>query len=105
MKKCLTIFAFVAAGIASAATYHVRLLDPTVVNGAELKPGDYKVEVTENKAVFRMGKKTLEAPVKVENASGKYDKTTLRYGTSPDGKMTLQSIRVGGSSTTLVFAN
>jgi|SRR5579884_996522 len=105
MKKCLTLFALAAAGIASAATYNVTLLDPTMINGTELKPGDYKVEVEQDKATFHKGKKAVEAPVKVENASNKYASTTLRYGTSTDGKRTLRSIQVGGSTTNLVFEN
>jgi|SRR5581483_8714801 len=105
MKKCLTLFALAAAGIASAATYNVTLLDPTMINGTELKPGDYKVDVDQNKAIFHKGKKAVEAPVKVENANNKFGSTTLRYGTTPDGKKALHSIQVGGSNTSLVFEN
>ena len=102
-KKCLIAFTLAAAGVASAATYHVRLLDPTVVNGTELKAGEYKVDVADNKAVFHAGKKTVEAPVKVETAEGKFASTTLRYGAGAGGRMTLQAIQLGGSRTRLVF--
>jgi len=103
MRKNFMLFALAAAGLASAETYHVKLLDPTVLNGTELKAGEYKVDVADNKAIFHSGKKSVEAPVKVETAGGKFANTTLRYGAGADGKMTLQAIQVGGSKTRLVF--
>ncbi|HZU24576.1 MAG TPA: hypothetical protein VFA04_03590 [Bryobacteraceae bacterium] len=105
MRKNILLCALAAAGLASAETYHVKLLDPTVVNGTELKAGEYKVDVADNKAVFHAGKKTVEAPVKVETAGGKFAATTLRYGAGADGKMTLQAIQLGGSRTRLVFGS
>jgi hypothetical protein len=106
MKKYLTLVTLAAASLASAETYHVKLLDTTVLNGTQLKAGDYKVEVADNKAVFHAGKKTAaEAPVKVETAGGKFNMTTLRYGAGTDGKMSLQAIQVGGSKTRLVFGS
>ncbi len=104
MKKLVTLFAMIA-GIAGAATYNVKLLDTTRINGTELKPGEYKVEVLDNKAVFRHGKQSVEAPAKVENAQNKFNSTTLRYGPGPDGRTVLQQIQVGGSTTRIVFAN
>lgn len=104
MKKCSILFVL-AAAIASAASYRVNLLDPTVVNGTELKPGEYRLEVGNDTAVFHRGKTAVEAPVKIANASTKVANTTFRYGTSPDGHMMLQSIQPGGSTTLLIFAN
>ena len=104
MKKCMFLIAL-AAGIASAATYHVTLLNHTIVNGTELKPGDYRLDVDNDMAVFHVGRKTVEAPVKVETAAKKTSNTTYRYGTTADGKMSLQAIQFGGSATTIVFAN
>jgi len=104
MKKCTFLIAL-AAGIASAATYHVTLLNPTIVNGTELKPGDYRLDVNNDKAVFHVGRKTVEAPVKIETAAKKTSSTTFRYGTTPEGKMSLQEIQFGGSTTTLTFDN
>src|SRR5579884_4052735 len=104
MKKSLMLLTVLTAGLASAATYHVRLLDPTVVNGAELKPGEYKLDVSENRAIFHVGRKTVEAPVKVENDGAKHNSTTVRYETAA-GKMMLRAIQIGGSNTTLVFSD
>ena len=100
MKKLILAFATVALAMASAATkYNVTLFQPTVVNGNELKPGDYKVEVNGDKAIFKAGKQTVEAPVKVEEATDKNSSNTLRY---TEGNK-LQEIRIGGSHTKLVF--
>lgn len=100
MKKLLIAFATVALAVASAATkYNITLFQPSMINGTELKPGDYKVEVEGNKAVFKQGKKTFEAPVKVEETSDKYGTNTVRY---IEGSH-VQEIRVGGTHTKLVF--
>ena len=104
IKKVLISFATIAVAAASAATYKVNLLEPTLVNGQELKAGQYKVDVNGDKAVFHNGKRATEAPVKVETAGEKFKQTSFRYDRNPDGKMKLQEIKVGGSNTTLVFA-
>src|SRR5947209_14662319 len=99
-KKVLISFATFAVAVATAATYNVRLLEPSLVNGTELKAGTYKLDVleTENKAVFRSGKTTTEAKVKVENAGDKFHQTTFRYDRDPNGKMKLQEVSISGSS-------
>jgi hypothetical protein len=40
--------------------------------------------------------------VKVEKAENKFKSTSVRY-TNGDGKLTVQEIRLGGTSTRLVF--
>jgi len=100
MKKLILTFVTVALAMASAATkYNVTLFQPTMVNGNELKPGDYKVEVNGDKAIFKTGKQTVETPVKVEEATDKNSANTVRYA---EGNK-LQEIRIGGSHTKLVF--
>lgn len=101
MKKLfiLTITMTFAAVLASAATkFNVTLYQPTVVNGTQLKPGDYKVEVQGDKATFKLGKTTVEAPVKVEDSTTKNPSNSVRY---TDNK--LEEIRVGGTRTRLLF--
>jgi hypothetical protein len=95
---------FVAAGlaIASAASYTVSLYQPAMFGSTELKPGEYKVEVNDQKATIRQGKLQGESPVKVEENGVKFDTTTVRYSNS-DGKLRIQEIRVGGTKTKLVF--
>src|SRR5664279_1278667 len=104
MKKLLFSLATVALAMASAASYSVKIFDPVYLNGHELKPGDYRLEVKEGTAVLKSGKDTFESPVKVENGEGKFNTTTVRYSTVA-GKPTVEEIRLRGTSTRLVFNN
>ncbi|MBI4909991.1 MAG: hypothetical protein HY820_40605 [Acidobacteria bacterium] len=104
MKKFAFGFAVMALTIASAAeSYRVTLLEPSVINGKVLKPGDYKVTVENNKATIK-GQDSVEANVKVETVDKKFGTTAIRY-LQADGKNNVQEIRVGNSKTKLVFAN
>jgi hypothetical protein len=102
MKRTVVTF-FVAAAIAlaggSAATYKVKLLQPSVVNGTELKAGDYKVQIDGDKATIWQGKNSVAGEAKVETADQKYNTTAFRYGQNS----TLQEIHLGGTNTKLVF--
>lgn len=102
MNKFLLTFATVALSVASAASYRVTVYQPSVVGGAELKPGDYRIGLKDNKAVIKAGKETVEAPVRVENGNQKFHSTAVRYSNA-DGKMKVNEIRIGGTNTTLVF--
>ena len=90
--------------LAQAETYHVTLLKPSVVAGKELKPGDYKVEVTNDKAVISHGKQSVEAKVKTESADKKYSSTTVRYEMEGE-KYKVQEIGIGGTHTKLVISD
>ena len=100
MVKNLTIgLATVALAIASAATsYRLTLFQPSVINGTELKPGEYKVEIKDNTVLIKQGKTVTEAPVKVQTESDKFPTTSVRYNGTQ-----VQEIRVGGTNTRLVF--
>ena len=101
MKKLLFAFSGIALMIASAAAnFTVQIYSPTKLNGAELKPGEYKVELKNDTAVFWQGKKSMEAPVKVETASEKFGSTSVKYDNGA-----IQEIRVGGTNKKLIFAN
>lgn len=103
MKKIMFGFAVLALAVASAAdSYKITLFQPSVVGGSELKPGEYKVTVTDNKAVITAGKKSVETAVKVETGDAKYNSTTVRYQTG-DGKYKVQEIRLGNTNMKLVF--
>ncbi len=69
VKNVLLGFASAALAVASAASsYNVTFYQPVTINGAELKPGDYKLELKgDNMAVIKQGKTATEAPVKVQN--------------------------------------
>jgi len=104
IRKVLLSFAVVAlAAVAGAKSYKVNLFEPAVIGGTELKPGEYKVEVVDQKAAFRNGKLHGEFPVKVENGESKYSTTTVRFSNG-DGKLHIQEIHLGGTTTKLVFS-
>jgi hypothetical protein len=101
MRKAV-FFMLLAAAVASAKSYTVNLFQPAMFGSVELQPGEYKVEVNEQKAVIRNGKVLGESPVKVESGETKYGTTTVRFDNS-SGKMKIQEIRLGGTKTKLVF--
>jgi hypothetical protein len=103
MKKAM-LLASLLAGLALANTksFTVTLYEPAVVGGTELKAGDYKCELRDQKLVIKHGHETTEAPVKVENSDSKYASTSVRYNTG-DGKQKLEEIHVGGTNMKLVL--
>src|ERR1035441_8389884 len=103
MRKVLPFFLVAGLAGASARSYTVSLFEPTMVGSTELKPGEYKVEVNDEKAVIRHGKVQAESPVKVEEGDTKFAKTVVRYINNADGKVRIQEIRIGGTKTRLVF--
>jgi hypothetical protein len=102
MRRLLFSFGILALAVAGAKSYNMNLFQPATVGGTELTPGEYKVEVVDQKAVIRNGKIDAQAPVKVETVDRKYDNTTVRFATG-DGKMRIQEIHLGGTKTKLVF--
>ncbi len=104
-QKFLLAFSTVALAAASAAdSYRVTLFQPSVVNGKTLKPGEYRLEVANNKATIKAGKETIEADVRVEAMEQKYGATSVRYQTG-EGAARIEEIRLGGTKTKLVFAS
>lgn len=105
LSKLMLSFGTLALAIASAASsYSFSLFERSFVSGKELKPGDYKIQLNGDKATIKAGKQIVEAAVKVENGTEKFADTSVRY-TNADGKMTVQEIRLGGTTTKLVFSN
>jgi hypothetical protein len=103
MKKALiAIFALGLSVAYAASSYNVTLYKSTTVNGTQLKPGDYKLEIQGNKAVFKQGRTTAESTVRVENATQKFLSTSVGYeGESANNQ--IQEIRIGGTSLKLLF--
>ena len=104
MRKVLPLFLVAGLAVASARSYTVNLFQPSLVGGTELKPGEYKVEVNDQKAVISKGKIRTESEVKVEEGDTKFDTTTVRYVNAADGKVKIQEIRLGGTKTKIVFS-
>jgi hypothetical protein len=100
IKKLSIGFVAITLAVASAATtYRVTLFQPSVINGTELKPGEYKVEIKNDKAVLWQGKDSTEVPVKIESTDQKNRATAVRYGSGSR----VEEIRIGGTKTKLVF--
>lgn len=105
MTKSLKFFALfltIAMVCASAATYNVTLFQPSFINGKDLKPGDYKLTIDNDKATIARGKEKVEAAVKIETGDSKFSATSVRY-TDDNGKAKVQEIRLGGTNTKVVF--
>jgi hypothetical protein len=99
VKNFLLGFASLGLAIASAATsYNVTFYQPVMINGSELKAGDYKLELKDKSAVIKQGKSVTEVPVTVENESQKFQRTSVRLNGSQ-----VEEIRIGGTTTRVVF--
>jgi hypothetical protein len=102
IKKFVLAFAILALAVASAATYRITLAQPTSVKGTELKAGEYRLNVQNDKVTLDNGKQSVEVLAKVENVAQKFDGTAVRYS-AEGGKSTISEIRLGGTKTKLVF--
>ncbi len=101
-KIAFSLFVFALAVALGASSYSVNLPKPAVINGTEVKAGDYKVEVNGGKATFKSGKTTVEADVTVDTLPSKaYQSTACCLG--EDGKYHLTELRLGGSSMKLTI--
>lgn|SRR5215813_8096915 len=100
------IFALVAAVAgsipATGPVYRVTLTEPASVNGTALKAGEYRVAVTGGKAMFVLGKESLEVAVKVEEAAKKFDGNRIQFDNSNNANA-IKEICVGGTKTKLIF--
>jgi len=103
MKKAGLLMCLLA-GIAFASTksFTITLFEPAMVGGTQLKAGDYKCEIQNQKIVLKRGHSATEAAVKVETAERKYDTTAVTYNYA-NGKNKVQEIVVGGTHTKLVL--
>jgi hypothetical protein len=99
VKNILLAFGSLALAIASAASsYNVTFYQPVMINGSELKAGDYKLEIKDNTALIKQGKTVAEVPVTVANDSQKYQRTTVRLN-----GMQVEEIRIGGTNVRISF--
>jgi hypothetical protein len=99
----LAAMAFGGTVPAARTTFRITLMQPSVVNGAELKPGEYKLNIGDNKITLVQGKVSIDAPAKIETEKKKFDATAIRY--QADGsKQVVAEIRLGGSKTRVVLA-
>ncbi len=101
LKKMLATFVTVGAmaAIAATGTYKVNLMQNSILDGKQLKPGTYKVDVENNLAMLKRGKTTVQAPAREETASQKFKSTQMVYTNN-----NLQEIDIGGTHTRIVFS-
>ena len=102
-RKLMLLFAVAGLALAHAKTYAINLYRPVMAGNTQLKPGDYQVELVDQKAVITMGKLRAEVPVKVENASNKYDSTSVSIS-NESATPRIVEIHLGGTTTKLVFS-
>ncbi len=102
-KLVVSVMAFASMALAAGKKYDLKLYEPAMVAGTELKAGEYRVEVDGDKAVIKGYKVQKEASVKQETSDQKYDSTTVRL--SAGEKKQIKEIRLGGTKTKLVFAD
>lgn len=99
MKKLLFCLGTIALVSAQAASSHkVTLFQKSTVNGKELAPGDYKLELKDKAVVLKHNKDATEAAAHTETAANKYPRTSVRY----DGS-NIKEICIGGTSTKIIF--
>ena len=109
LQKFLVGFAVLALVMAMAGTvpapgssFRVSITQLSVVQGSELKPGEYRVSLGAEKVTFTSGKVAVDAPMKIEVSPEKFNATAVRYS-NENGKAVISEIRVGGTTTRLVF--
>jgi len=102
MKKAL-LFVCLLAGVAFAGSnsFTLTLSEPTMIGGTELKAGEYKCVLQDQKIVLKHGHQTTEAAVKVETGQSKYSITTVTYANA-GGKNKVEEIKLGGTNMKLV---
>ena len=98
MKLALCSIAFSFAAFAASSSHTVTLANSVWAGATELKPGDYKVVMSGDKAVFTKGKQVVEVPATLAPAEKKFSSTTL---ISKDSK--LEEIDLGGTASKIVF--
>jgi hypothetical protein len=97
-KSLLFIGTLALAGIASAKSYDIVLSSPAKAGSVQLAAGEYSLKVKGNSAVFTNVEtgKSVSAPVKVENATKKFDQTAVDSTADQ-----ITAIELGGSTTKL----
>jgi len=105
LAKLVVCLGTVAMAWASAAKpYQVMFNNPAQIGTTELQPGAYSMDLEGDKAMIHSKKQSVEVPVKMQEGDQKYSATTVQYK-MVDGKYRVDQIHLGGTKTTLIFAN
>jgi len=103
MKKLVCLLAIAASlAVAGPKSYYLKLYQASTLGGKRLSPGEYKVEIVDQKAVIRNSDVKAEAPVTVETADTKYKTSAVRLVGGGDAPR-IDTIKLGGTNMKLVF--
>jgi hypothetical protein len=98
-KLMLSLPTLALASAFAASSYHVKFFDESSVAGKTIKPGDYKLELTESGITLKHDKDVTAAPARVETAPKKFNNTTVRV----NEKHEVQEIHLGGTNKKIVL--
>src|ERR1700692_4961733 len=98
MKLTITLATLALALAGAASHFNLKLDSPVWAGETKLKPGDYRIELVGDKAVFTSGKTVVEVPATVVKSDEKYSQTSYQ---SRDSK--IQEIHLGGTTTKITF--
>jgi hypothetical protein len=104
MKKAALLVCLLGGmAFASTKSFTVTLFEPAMVGNTQLKAGDYKFEVQNDKLVIMQhGQEATETNVKVETAAHKFGSTAVSYATA-NGTTKVEEVEVGGTHMRLVL--
>ena len=101
-RSALPALVFAAAALGATA-HRITLDKPAIVNGTELKAGEYKLEINGAKVTISNKKTSVDTSARIETAAEKYRSTTVCC-LGDNGKYNLQEIRLGGTNQKLIVA-
>jgi hypothetical protein len=108
MKKLalLAVLALAFLSLANAKGYSIILAHSSKAGSAQLKAGEYGLQINGSNAVFtsKQTSKSISVPIKVENGTTKFSQTVVET-TTVSGSDVIQDIELGGSSTKVEFSN
>jgi hypothetical protein len=107
MRKSLFLAVLLtfASLVFAAKSFNLTFNGPAQVGGVELKSGAYEVRVAGDKVIFKNANfKEFSIPVKSVAGDKKFEYTSTESSTK-DGKEMVKAIHLGGSTTTLEFAD
>ena len=103
MKKTMLMVCLLAGlAFASPKSFTITLFEPAMVGSTQLKAGDYKVEVENQKILLKHGHDVTEASATVETNDAKFPSTEVTYANA-NGTNKVQEIRVGGTHMKIVL--
>lgn len=103
MFKYIGLFALLGVSVLSAKTYKFTVLDPSQVGSAQLKPGDYRVQVEGSQVILKDNAgHQIDASARLETYDHKFQQTVI-LSSDADGQRHINSIELGGTKDKLIF--